>query len=102
MLCGELAESSYGLAYQAILEGSEACAEIPQRHIVVWIVVQTDKGSEASGLHRCGLGRDSIRLEELQFPGTIGNKDQLHLAQQQLNTWLLVNMHVRPFGCRIF
>ena len=39
MLCGEPAESSYGLAYQAVLEGSEACVEIPQRHILVWIVV---------------------------------------------------------------
>ena len=46
------------------LEGSEACVEIPQRHIPVWIVVQTDKGSEALGLHRCGLGRESIRPKE--------------------------------------
>eukprot|EP00253_Pinus_taeda_P003414 PITA_03414 len=58
------AESSYGSAYQAILEGSEACAEIPQRHISVQIVVQTDRGSEALGLHRCRLGRESIRPEE--------------------------------------
>ena len=29
MLCGELAKSSYGSTYQAVLEGSEACAEIP-------------------------------------------------------------------------
>jgi len=64
VLCGELAESSYGSAYQAVLEGSEACAEIPLRHISVWIVVQMDRGSEALGLHRCGLGRESIRLEE--------------------------------------
>jgi len=64
MLCGEPAESSYGSTYQVVLEGSEACAEIPQRHILVWIVVQTDKRSEASRLHRCGLGREPIRLEE--------------------------------------
>jgi hypothetical protein len=64
VLCGEPAESSYGSAYQAVLEGSEACAEIPQRHISVWIMVQTDRGSEASGLHRCRLGRESIRPEE--------------------------------------
>eukprot|EP00253_Pinus_taeda_P022016 PITA_22016 len=56
-----LAESSYGSAYQVFLEGSEACAEIPQRHISVWIIVQMDRGSEASGLHRCRLGRQSIR-----------------------------------------
>eukprot|EP00253_Pinus_taeda_P034615 PITA_34615 len=59
------AESSYGLAYQAVLEGNEACTEIPQRHISVWIVVQMDRGSEALGLHRCRLGRESIRPEEL-------------------------------------
>jgi len=64
MLCGELAESSYGSAYQAILEGNEACAEIPPRHISVWIVVQMDRGSEASRLHRCGFGRESIRPKE--------------------------------------
>ena len=64
MLCGEPAESSYGLAYQSVLEGSKACAEIPQRHISVWIMVQTDRGSEASRLHRCILGRESIELEE--------------------------------------
>jgi len=64
MLCGEPAESSYGSTYQAIFQGSEACAEIPQRHISVQIVVQKNKGSEALGLHKCGLGRESIRLEE--------------------------------------
>jgi len=64
VICGEPAESSYGSAYQAVLEGSEACAEIPQRHISVWIVVQTNRGSEASGLHIFGLGRDSNGLEE--------------------------------------
>jgi len=51
-------------AYQVVLEGSETCAEIPQRHISVWIMVQTDRGSEALGLHRCRLGRESIRIEE--------------------------------------
>ena len=64
ILCSEPVESSYGLANQAVLEGSEACAEILHRHISVWIVLQMDRQSEASGLHRCGLGRESIRLEE--------------------------------------
>eukprot|EP00253_Pinus_taeda_P004839 PITA_04839 len=49
VLCGEQDESRYGSTYHAILEGSEACAEIPQRHILVWIVVQMDRGSEAQG-----------------------------------------------------
>ena len=64
MLCGEPAKSSYGSAYQAVLEDSEACAEIPQRHISAQIVVQMDRGSEDSRLHRCGLGRESIKPEE--------------------------------------
>ena len=51
MLCGELAESSDGSAYQDVLEGGKECIEIPQRHISVWIMVQTDRGSEAIGLH---------------------------------------------------
>ena len=64
MLCNEPTKSSYGSAYQVVLEGSETCVEIPQRHILVWIGVQMDRGSEASGLHRCRLGRESIGLEE--------------------------------------
>ena len=64
MLCSEPTESSYGSTYQVVLEGSEACAEIPQRHILVRIMVQIERGSEASGLHRCGLGKDSIRPKE--------------------------------------
>eukprot|EP00253_Pinus_taeda_P033816 PITA_33816 len=59
-----LAESRYGSPYQVVLEGSKAWAEIPPRHMSVWILVQTDRESEASRLHRCGLGRESIRLEE--------------------------------------
>lgn len=51
MLCGELSESSDGSAYQDVLKGGKACIEIPQRHISVWIMVQTDRGSEATGLH---------------------------------------------------
>jgi len=62
--CGEPAESSYGLAYQAILEGSKAFFEIPQRHILVWTIIQMVRGSEAIGLHRCRFGRESIILEE--------------------------------------
>eukprot|EP00253_Pinus_taeda_P032340 PITA_32340 len=58
------AESSYGSAYQVVLEGSEACAKIPQRHISVWIMVQANRGSEALGLHRYRLGKESIRSEE--------------------------------------
>eukprot|EP00253_Pinus_taeda_P025184 PITA_25184 len=58
------AEPSYDSTYQVVLEGSEACVEIPQRHISVWIVAQMDRGSEALGLHRCRLGRESIRLVE--------------------------------------
>eukprot|EP00253_Pinus_taeda_P001593 PITA_01593 len=42
-------ESSYGLAYQVILEGSDTCAETPQRHISVRIVVQTDRGVKLQG-----------------------------------------------------
>jgi len=64
MLCGEPNESSYGSAYQAVLEGSEACAKTPQRNISVWIVVQTNIGSEALGLHKCRLGTESIRSED--------------------------------------
>jgi len=64
MLCGEPAKSSYGLAYKVVLEGNKACAEIPQRHILVCIVVQIDRVSEASRLHKCRLGRESIRPEE--------------------------------------
>ena len=64
MLCGELVESSYGSAYQVVLEGNESCAQIPLRHISVWIVVQMDRGSEASRFHRCGLGKESIGPEE--------------------------------------
>ena len=51
VLCGEPTESSDGSTYQDVLEGSKACIEIPQRHISVWIMVQMDRGSEATGLH---------------------------------------------------
>ena len=39
LLCGELAESSNGSTYQDVLEGGKSCIEIPQRHILVWIMV---------------------------------------------------------------
>jgi len=51
VLCGEPAEPINGSAYQDVLEGGKACIEIPQRHISVWIMVQTDRGSEATGLY---------------------------------------------------
>ena len=51
MLCGEPDESSDGLAYEVVLEGKKSCIEIPQRHISIWIMVQMDRGSEATGLH---------------------------------------------------
>jgi len=51
VLCGEPAESSDGSTYQDVLEGDKACIEIPQRHISVWIIVQKNRGSEATGLH---------------------------------------------------
>ena len=57
MLCGELVESSYGSTNQVILEGGKSCAEISQRHYIVWIMVQADRGSEAPRLHGCRLGR---------------------------------------------
>jgi len=47
MLFGEPTESSYGSAYQVVLEGSEACVEISQRHYTLRNMVQTDRGSEA-------------------------------------------------------
>ena len=41
------------------------------------------------------LLEESSSLVQLQFPSTARNRDQLHLAQQRLNTWLLVRLHVR-------
>jgi len=51
VLCGGTTESNNGSAYQDVLEGGKACIEIPQRHISVCIMEQTDRGSEATGLH---------------------------------------------------
>jgi len=51
VLCNEPTESSDGSTYQDILEGDKACIEIPQRHISIWIMVQTDRASEAIGIH---------------------------------------------------
>ena len=51
VLCDEPAESSDGSTYEDVLEGGKACIEIPQRHILIWIMVHMDRGSEATGLH---------------------------------------------------
>jgi len=51
VLHGEPAQSSDGSTYQDVLEGRKACIEIPQRHIPVLIMVQMDRGSEATALH---------------------------------------------------
>lgn len=63
-LSGEPTESIYDSFYHVAFEGSEACAEIPKRHISVRVMVQMDRGSEPSGLHKCELARDSIRSED--------------------------------------
>eukprot|EP00253_Pinus_taeda_P011973 PITA_11973 len=49
VLCGEPTESSYGSAYQAVLEGSEACFEIPQRHISYGLWYKRSKGVKLQG-----------------------------------------------------
>ena len=49
---------------KALLEGGEACLEVPKGHIRVWSMVQKNRGSEASRLHGCRLGRQSIRQKE--------------------------------------
>jgi len=51
VLYGEPDKSSGGSTYQDVLEGDKACVEILQRHISTWIMVQMNRGSEATGLH---------------------------------------------------
>ena len=36
---------------KALFEGDIASVEIPQGHFSVWIMVQIDRGSEASNIH---------------------------------------------------
>ena len=57
VLCSEPTKSSYGSTNQVILEGGKACAEISQRHYIVWIMVHADIMSESPRLHGCRLGR---------------------------------------------
>eukprot|EP00253_Pinus_taeda_P030770 PITA_30770 len=60
-----------------------------------------EDATASEGFHQTGraLLEESSTLVQLQFPDTAGNRGQLHLAQQRLNTWLPVKQHARPFGC---
>ena len=59
---------------------------------VDWAGSSSDWKSTSGGILNLGL----------VVPGTTGNRGEFHLAQQRLNTWLLVRLHVRPFGYRRF